>query len=252
MKGFDRPLKPRWIYEFVNIVEVGDIISDYNDRLYDDILWELDGDVGKRKVRTVLSRYFLKSQNNPRGRKVEDLDIIKYIKNFNLEEIKPIMLFNIISKSKMLREISELIYEVYGTNSKINYQFLRKKIIEKYGERDISPRSLRNFLYTLKNFDVLKKEEKIYKWDKKLKCDDLNFCYMLNLYSKEYLGSRQIVLNEIEEHLFMFFKHPDFTKIAKKYNNRLWNYTRKFNKKKLMIYRDVKWNPESLNNMVKK
>jgi len=251
MKGFDRPLKPRWIYEFVNIVEVGDTISNHNERLYDDILWELDGEVGKRKVRTVLSRYFLKSQDKPRGRKVENLEIIRYIKNFKLEDIKPIMLFNILARSNMLQEISKLIYEVYGANSTINYEFLRKKIIEKYGERDISPRSLRNFLYTLENFDVLKKEEKVYKWNKRLKSDELNFCFMLNLYSKEYLGSRQIVLNEVEDHLFMFFKHPDFTKIAKKYNNQLWNYTRKFNKRKMMIYRDKEWKPDFLREVVK-
>jgi hypothetical protein len=75
MKGFDRPLKPLWIYEFINEVEVGDKIYDHREA-FDSILWELDGNVGKRKVITVLSRNYLKKPGNPKGRLVEDVTII--------------------------------------------------------------------------------------------------------------------------------------------------------------------------------
>ena len=61
MTGFDRPLKPTWIYNFVKIVEIGDTITDHKPE-FNKILWELDGEEGKRKVRTVLSRYFMKTQ----------------------------------------------------------------------------------------------------------------------------------------------------------------------------------------------
>lgn len=61
MIGFDRPLKPSWIYRFIQTVEIGDTLSNHKDE-FNAILWELEGEEGKRKVRTVLSRYFLKSE----------------------------------------------------------------------------------------------------------------------------------------------------------------------------------------------
>ena len=56
MKGFDRPLRPDWIYDFVTTVNVGDKIIDHNEE-FEKILWQLDGKEGKRKVRTVLTRW---------------------------------------------------------------------------------------------------------------------------------------------------------------------------------------------------
>ncbi len=48
MIGFDRPLKPLWIYKFIQAIKIGDKIAAYNDE-FNAILWELDGKEGKRK-----------------------------------------------------------------------------------------------------------------------------------------------------------------------------------------------------------
>lgn len=224
MKGFDRPLKPLWIYEFINEVEVGDKIYGHRDA-FDSILWELDGNVGKRKVITVLSRHYLKKPENPKGRLVEDVPIIEICKNYPLEKIQPLLLFQLLMRSKMIRILTKMIYEIYGACNNINQVFLRKKVIEKFGEKDISARSLRNLLSTLVDFGILEKQDKQYQWKTKLKIDELNACYMLKLYAEEFKESPQINLDDIEDYLFLYFEKPDFSNLAKKFNGIHWDYS---------------------------
>jgi len=224
MKGFDRPLKPLWIYQFINEVDVGDKIYDHR-AAFDSILWELDGNVGKRKVITVLSRYFLKTAGNPKGRVVENVPIIEICKKYPLEKIEPLLLFHLLMRSKILRILTKMIYEIYGFGNNINQVFLRKKVIEKFGEKDISARSLRNLLSTLIDFGILEKHDKEYQWNGKLKIDEINACSMLKLYAEEFKESPQINLDDIEDYLFLYFKKPDLGTIAKKHNGVLWDYS---------------------------
>ena len=235
MKGFDRPLKPLWIYQFIEEVEVGDKI--YNHRAaFDSILWELDGNVGKRKVITVLSRYYLKNIANPQGRVVENVPIIEICKNYPLERIKPLLLFQLLMRSNTIRFLTKMIHEIYGFGNNINQVFLRKKVIEKFGEKDISARSLRNLLSTLVDFDVLEKCDKEYKWKNKLGVDELNACYMLKLYAEDFKESPQINLDDIEDYLFVYFTKPDYGQIAKKYNRKLWDYSIRFGQKVITFH----------------
>ena len=134
MKGFDRPLKPLWIYQFIEEIEVGDKIYDHR-AAFDSILWELDGNVGKRKVITVLSRFYLKSIANPQGRVVENVPCIEICKNYPLERIKPLLLFQLLMRSKTIRILTKMIHEIFGFGNNINQVFLRKKVIEKFGKK---------------------------------------------------------------------------------------------------------------------
>lgn len=240
MKGFDRPLKPIWIYQFINEVEVGDKIYDHR-AAFDSILWELDGNVGKRKVITVLSRYYLKNIGNPKVRMVENVPIIGICKKYPLEEIKPLLLFHLLMRSKTLRILTKMIYEIYGYGNKINQGFLRKKVIEKFGEKDISARSLRNLLSTLVDFGILEKNDKEYKWKSKLKINQINTCYMLKLYAEEFKESPHINLDNIEEHLFLYFEKPDFEVVAKKYNGVLWNYNVRMGHRDIILIENYDW-----------
>jgi len=140
-------------------------------------------------------------------------------KNQHLKKSEPLLLFQLLMRSEMLRIITRLIYDLYGRNQNIHYEFLRKKTIEKSGGREISGRSLRNFLKTLIAFDVLKKEDHLYVWQKPLEVSEKNLCYMLRLYAEEYKKSPQILIDELEAYLFIYFKLPDAGAIGRKYNN---------------------------------
>ena len=237
MRGFDRPLRPDWIYDFVTTVNVGDNIVDHNDS-FEKILWQLDGKEGKRKVRTVLSRYFLKTAENPNSKVVEDVLIINLCKSHTIEEVKPVLLFYLMVRAPILIIITRMINEIYGYGKDINYTFLRKKMIEKMGERDISARSLRNFLKTLESFGVLeKKDNGQYQWKQRLSMSSEMACNMLRFYSEEFIDSPQIMLNKINEDILLYFDMPDIESLAKKYNGELWDYSVRF-KDKVIVFRN--------------
>jgi len=251
MTGFDRPLKPSWIYRFIQTVEIGDTLSNHKEE-FNAILWELEGEEGKRKVRTVLSRYFLKSGKNPKSKVVEYTPIIALCKRYSLEEIKPLLLYHLLMRSNVIRLLTKMIDEIYGINNDINYLFLRKKVIERFGDRDISSRSLRNLLATLVNFDVLKKiDNNRYTGNKRIYTDEKNACYMLKLYSEEFKKSPQINLDELEDYLFLYFKMPDINRISRKYNSVLWEYSVRFGQKLILFHDYYKWNQGILDKVFK-
>ena len=229
MKGFDRPLKPEWIYQIINLLEIGDIIYKKRDVL-NEVLVELDGKTGKRKVITVVGRYFLKEVDNPNGKKVEDNLIFNLVKNNSYDEAKPLMLFNLLVKAPILQYFSYQLYNFYGTKEKVDSDFLRDKAYQKIGERDIARRSLRNFLRTLADFDILEiKDRTTFMWKERIKIDEECLINFFKLYSKYYLNSPQISLYELPEYLFFYFDTPDVLQVASKYNNTHWKYVRRVN-----------------------
>lgn len=250
MKGFDRPLKPLWIYNFIRILNVGDKFSEHKSRL-NSFLEELNGDEGKRKVRTVLTRYYLKSELNPNSKFVEYTPILDICKNYSLREIRPLLLFFLLMRSNLIRLLTKMIDEIYGYNKDINYLFLRKKIIEKFGERDISSRSLSNFLNTLVNFSILEKDNRNeFKWKKKFKVDDLNMIFMLKFYSEVFKKTPKININELESYLFLYFDTPDVLKVAKKFNSLLWEYSSRFGTNQILFDKIFRWDKETLSNIL--
>lgn len=249
MIGFDRPLKPSWIYNFIQLIEIGDRLSDHKTE-FNNILWELEGVEGKRKVRTVLSRYFLKSENNPKSKIVEYTPIIEVCKHYKLEEVQSIILFHLLMRSSTLRILTKIINEIYGSKDDINYLFLRKKVIERFGERDISSRSLRNFLSTLVHFDVLiKTDNNKYRWKNKLNVSEMNACYLLKLYAEEFKKSPQINLEEFEYYLLLYFNMPDIDKIIRKYNRILWEYSMYLGKRTILFHDYYKWDKEKMDQL---
>jgi len=229
MKGFDRPLKPDWIYKIIQEVEVGERVYERREKLYD-ILVELDGKTGKRKVITVIGRYYLKSFDKPKGKKVKSNLVFNMIKDKPYEETISVMLFNLLVKAPVLQKFSEQLLNYHNRNEDINSDYLRKKSYEMIGERDIAARSLRNFLSTLVDFEILKEEDnKNYSWNDELKVNEENAINILKLYSEYYLNSPQISLYDLPESLFFYFEMPDLQQLANKYNNDLWQYTRRVN-----------------------
>jgi hypothetical protein len=118
---------------------------------------------------------------------------------------------------------------------------LRKKAIEKFGGREISSRSLRNFLKTLVAFEVLRKDNHLYEWEQPLEVSEQNFCYLLKLYAEEYKKSPQIFLDELEEYLFLYFKLPDKGAIGRKYNKIFWDYSQSLKSKQIMFNKVYDW-----------
>jgi len=234
MIGFDRPLRPRWIYESLLLATPDQKLIELNVP-FESIAFELTGKEGKRKARTVLFRCFLRSENS-RARVRKDMVLKNLSSEYGPEFMRPIYLFYLIGKTETLFKISEHIFRLYDFGEEFDIQFLKKKMIDEFGERDIVGRSARSFIQTLDYFGIAEKNGNKTTLKKRLHVTDEQFRIMLELYSREILQSPQISLNHLPESLFNYFEMPNVKAVAQKYNGEYWDYQHRTNEDFLMVY----------------
>lgn len=234
MIGFDRPLKPRWIHETLLLVEPGQRLSELNDA-FEGVTRELTGKEGKRKVRTVLFRYYLRDpENRTRARKrlpLKDLSLER-----GCEFMRPIYLFYLVGSSATLYRITEHLFRLYGYGKPVNPAFLQQKMAGRFGDRDVVNRSVRSFLKTLDHFGIMQSENGVAMLKQPLPVDDEQLCIMLQLYAKDILQTPQISLRQLRSPLFQFFTLPDPKTVAQDYNGRFWDYQHRMREDFLVVY----------------
>lgn len=221
MIGFDRPIRPEWIFKTLELAKPGQKLQDMK-LPFEEIAWQLDGKEGKRKARTVLFRIFLRE-----GRSVivrDHIPLQPYIHEFNLEYLKPAFLFVMIGKTEVLMKINELLLRLYEFGDSIDPVLIKRKLIELHGERDVVSRSVGSYLTTLEHFQVLKKENNQYILSKPLKLDISQTSIFLQLYANEILQSPQIHVKHLPKNLFGLYNLPNIQLVIREYSGVLWTY----------------------------
>lgn len=234
MIGFDRPLRPRWIYESLLLAEPGQKLSELNLK-FEEIARELTGKEGKRKVRTVLFRYFLRESSN-RARARKSLWLKDLSKKYGMAFMTPIYLFYLISSTETLISISEHIFRLYEWGSGINLTFLQRKMVEGSGDRDVVGRSARAFARTLDYFDLITMVNKKFMLNHALVINEEQAAIMFQLWARELRHTPQIDLNQLPPAIFGWFTWPDLRAIAQKYNGELWDYQHRMGGEYLAVY----------------
>lgn len=235
MIGFDRPLKPRWIYELLNLVEDGKKSTIYNIP-FENIASELIGKEGKRKVRTIIFRTFIYSFQEKK-RIVKNNYLIELSKSKTLEYMKPIYLMKLIFDYEIIQNFLGYLNSIFDEEHIISTDILRKKFVNDYGDRDLSKRSLRAFLKTLSSFGILiqTKEKKTFEIYKKSAVSKEQLKDILLVYSDSILKSKFIDLQNINQTFFSLYSFPDFLETAQKFNNINWEFIRANNRNSLLI-----------------
>ncbi len=222
MIGFDRPLKPQWIYESLLLAQPGQRMSELN-KPFEQIAKELTGKEGKRKVRTVLFRCFLRDKHN-KARVRSELPLKDLSIRYGPEFMYPIYLFYLIGKTESLYKISAHLFRLYDFGGTINMSFLKKCMINEFGERDVVSRSAGALLKTLIYFGVVDKADSNLILKQRLPVDDRQLRIMFELYSREIAHAPQISINDLPAALFNYFKLPEVKVVAQKYNGDAWDY----------------------------
>ena len=222
MIGYDRPLRPRWIYESLLIAKPGQRLSDLN-KPFEGVARELTGKEGKRKARTVLFRCFIRDeQNQKRVRMVNSLKDLTV--QYGYEFMIPLYLFYLIGKTKTLINISKHIFRLYSFGSEVNVQFLKEKLINSLGDRDVVARSAMAFIKTLEFFDIVVNTGDKLLLKERLKVNEEQARIILQLFSKEIIEVPQISLNHLPFALINYFDFPEILALAQKYNGLYWDY----------------------------
>jgi len=233
MIGFDRPLRPQWIYDTLLLAKPGQKLSELN-KPFEAIAKELTGKEGKRKVRTVLFRCFLRNEESGNCVK-EDLILKSLSIQYGLEFMTPIYLFYLIGKTSILYKISDYLFRLYGFNAKINVSFLKDKLVNLHGDRDVVVRSVRSFLKTLIYFEVAEGGKSI-SLKRPLKIDEERTGLMIQIFSKEIIKTPQISLNDLPKPIFNYFELPELREVAWKMNGKYWEYQQRTSSDFLVIY----------------
>jgi len=233
MIGFDRPIRPRWIYDSLLLAEPGQKLTELN-LPFEEIARELTGKEGKRKVRTVLFRCFLRDPAN-KMRVRKKLWLKELSRQHDLAFMTPIYLFYLIGDTETLIKISEHIFRLYEWDNEINLIFLKRKMVEGAGDRDVVARSAGSFVNTLQFFEVITESDKKLKLDKPLKINEEQAAIMLQLWSRELRHTPQIDLNQLPPAIFNWFTWPDLRAVARKYNGELWDYQHRMGGEYLVV-----------------
>ncbi|MDD2585769.1 MAG: hypothetical protein PHO25_03945 [Syntrophomonadaceae bacterium] len=235
MIGFDRPIRPHWIYESLLLAQTGQKLSELN-QAFENIARELTGKEGKRKARTVLFRYFLRDPDN-RSRVRKELWLKELSEKHDFEFMAPIYLFYLIASADTLITISEHIFRLYEWGSEVNLTFLQRKMVEGAGDRDVVTRSARAFVHTLKFFNVVEERNKKFILKQSLPVNEEQAAIMFLLWAKELRHTPQIDFKQVPPAIFAWFTWPDLRSIARRHNGELWDYQHRVGGEYLVVYR---------------
>jgi hypothetical protein len=225
MIGLDRPLKPEWIYNILKIMQIGDKPGKYNEK-FENIAKELVGKEGKRKVRTIIFRSFLYSFQKNKS-KIENNIFLELTKNYDLNYLTPLFLLKLIMDYEIVRFIIKKIEVSLDSQNLIFSQLISNKMVAEHGDRDVVKRSVRVFFRTLCNFGIMSQENnQKFKIQRKYKLSDEQTRDFIKLYSISFAKSNFIDIDEIDKSMLFFLEDIDFDTVAKKFNNKCWEYIR--------------------------
>jgi hypothetical protein len=222
MLGYDRPIKPEWIYKTLKLVEPGKKPTEYYDA-YNDIAVELTGKDGRRKTRTVLFRTFIYSFQEKQSI-IENNMLIELSKQREFEYMKPIYMAKFMLDYEVLAHFTKVFFQIFDPSQAISTKAITTKMVEKFGDLEIVKRSTRAFIKTLTDFNLIKKEtqDKFHQLPKQLISDE-QIKDIINLFSV-CLHTKQINLRTLDIPIFAWYKLDNLTKTAQKYHPKHWEY----------------------------
>lgn len=233
MMGYDRPLKPEWIYKTLKNIEVGSKPEAFYDK-YNEIAVELTGKDGKRKTRTVLFRTFIYDFQEKKS-KVENNILIELSKKHDFEYMKPIYLAMFIMDYEILRYFTQTYFKIFDASQEVSSTALTKKMTENYGDTEIVKRSTRAFLKTLSNFGILEvKDKNTYEQNNKTTISAEQVADILQLYAVVN-NTKQINIKNFDKSVLAYYKAPELSEVANKFHSERWEYIKGVDRELLML-----------------
>jgi len=233
MNGYDRPLKPEWIYHTLNSIVPGSKPQDFYDS-YINLAVERIGKDGRRKTRTVLFRTFIYSFQEQTS-VIENNMLIELCHKHDMEYMKPILLSKFIMDYEMLRFLTKKLSQIFDPTQDISSTAITKKMVDEFGDIEIVKRSTRAFLKTLSDFKLLIPigTSKFRQVSRALLSHEQikDILLLFALVNK----TKQIDLRHLDTAIFSYYQKPDLQQVASKFNSSEWDFIRGVNREVLMI-----------------
>jgi hypothetical protein len=241
--GYDRPIRPEWVYELHEQWKPEMSISDFNS-IFDSIAWQVSGKEARRKARTNIVRYFINFTGRGTSRKTLNKDNLVHLsQSITLDKIKPLYLAILISKVEIIQEILRLMATRYEIDHVIEVSKFITYIKREFGDRDVIRRSVSSFFKTLYYFEIFETIEsenhKKYRFSKKLKLSEEIFPYFINELYVVGKGRTQITLDEIlNDECTLLFDPEHLKDYLYSFNGQYWFISNKFGEKKITFIKE--------------
>lgn len=233
MIGYDRPLKPEWIYKTLKLVEPGRKPEEYYDA-YNQIAVELTGKDGRRKTRTVLFRTFIYGFQE-QTTTIENNILLTLCKQKSYEEMKPVLLSKFIMDYEILRYFTKTFYQIFDPSQQISSTALTKKMVANFGDTEIVKRSTRSFLKTLCDFGIIEQTDSTtYHQLPKKTLTPEQVSDILKLYAVTH-HTKQVDIKHIDKTIFAYYQLPELNSVANQYHTVEWEYVKGVDRSLLMM-----------------
>jgi len=234
MMGFDRPLKPEWIYKTLKMIEPGKKPSDYYKPFDETIAVERIGKHGTRKIRTILFRTFVYSFQDQKST-IENNLLIELSKAHDIKFMKPVFLAKLTMDYEILWFLTQKIQQLFDPYQEINSSVISKKMTGQFGDTEIVKRSTRSFFKTLSSFGILEPISTTrYHQIPKTALNEEQVKFILKLYADTY-HTRQIDIKNFDNLIFAYHQQPVLSKVALAFHNQEWEYIRGMNRELLLL-----------------
>ena len=233
MTGYDRPLKPEWIYQTLASITPDTKPEEFYGS-YINLATERVGKDGIRKTRTVLFRTFIYSFQE-KSSIIENNILMDLCRKHDLEYMKPIFLSKLIMDYEIIRFLTKKLSQIFDPTQEISTSVLTKKVVDEYCDLEIVKRSTRAFLRTLTDFKLLVPIDKT-KFRQVshgiLQPDQVRDIILLYA---QINHTKQIDIHSFNSVYFAFYQKPNLHSVANEYHTQYWDYIRTINREIITI-----------------
>ena len=225
MIGFDKPVRPEWIHAVGLAWRPHQPVSELIQVVDRVATTEFRGSETRRKVATIILRYFVQTIGGGPDRRTGGRDVFAAAaRRFPVEALQSVYLAHLINAAPILQRITGQIAKRYDPGDEIRSTDFLHRIYEEYGQRGVVTNCVRHFLRTLSWFGCLERlAPNHYRFGAQLPIVEQTFPFLVYSWLQGGLGSYQIPLAEFgQQPAFYFLDTVGLPGCFQKFNGLFW------------------------------
>jgi len=211
MIGFDKPVRPEWIHAVGLAWRPDQPVSKLIQVVDHVAAAEFQGLETRRKVATIILRYFVKTTGGGPDRRTADQDVFAAAAHkFSAGTLRSVYLAHLINATPILQAITGQMAKRYDLGDEIQSTDFLHRIYEEYGQRGVVTNCVRHFLRTLSWFGCVERlAPNQYRFDARLPVAEETFPLLVYSWLRSGLGSHQFTLSEFGKQPVFYFLGVD-------------------------------------------
>ncbi len=237
--GLYESFDPVWVYKILRLSIPGVKYSSVEPQFSSII--KVRGNRTRKNIITEVRRHYLELERKAGVEYFSSNYLHTLSIEYSYETIKPILLFTLICKSGIVKSIQEKINLRYLHCPKVDIDALLNAAIQKFGDRIVITRAVRNYLSILENFGVIKSldNDEFEIQNTKSNCPTYVIKDMILLYGL-YNCKIEIHLDELLSDVsFTYVNLIEIEDVLREFNSKDWSYQKRIDSSILYIRKQL-------------